>query len=503
MATRLLSLLLAAAVLRAAAIHGIVVENQTGRPLARTLVVAAPISGTPGGAKSARTNTYGAFSFDDLPAGAFLVSAARQGFAAVQYGQKQWKSAGLPVILEENQRMEIEIRLPRLGAIAGRIVDENDVGMPDHDVVVYRVAKPPLLAAKAASDDRGVYRVGGLEPGAYLVRTAAKTFEEGGYLPTFYHDVGAVEQARSLEVTLDQEADEISIRPIPGRLFQFSGAATCPQMRDAAITMTLVSDMGRQDEPAEAATGRFRFPPQAPGKYELNLHGPGGSIGCYGYQEIQIERDLTDVHISGTPMALVRMQLEDSRGGRVDPRQAQLTARRKELSGPGAAQKIDLANDAMRLPPGRWEFAIAPSPAFYPTQFLANGNPAEGRADGWNEDLLVTGAGFNTVKFVLSNSPGSVHGAVTLGSLVAAGAPVFLESGGIEPARRFREPYMARTDTRGQYQFTGLAPGEYRLLATFEYQAPTAAEFDGAGAVRIKIEETRDSHQDLSLFVAR
>ena len=42
---------------------------------------------------------------------------------------------------------------------------------------------------------------------------------------------------------------------------------------------------------------------------------------------------------------------------------------------------------------------------------------------------------------------------------------------------------MIRTDTRGQYQFSGLAPGEYRLLATFEYQAPTAAEFDLAHAV--------------------
>ena len=112
-----------------------------------------------------RTDLYGGFVFEDLPAGAFLVSAARKGFASVQYGQKQWKSAGLPVILEANQRMQLEIRLPRLGAIAGRVVDENDVGMPDHDVVVYRVAKPPLLVARATTDDRGIYRIGSLEPG--------------------------------------------------------------------------------------------------------------------------------------------------------------------------------------------------------------------------------------------------------------------------------------------------------------------------------------------------
>ena len=62
---------------------------------------------------------------------------------------------------------------------------------------------------------------------------------------------------------------------------------------------------------------------------------------------------------------------------------------------------------------------------------------------------------------------------------------------------------MVRTDTRGQFQFSGLAPGEYRLLATFEYQSPSQAEFDGARAVSIKIEESRDLQQDLTLFVAR
>jgi hypothetical protein len=487
----------------AAVVRGMVVENQTGHPLARTLVVASPVAGTSGGAKSTRTDLYGAFVFEDLPGGAFLVSAARKGFASVQYGQKQWKSAGLPVILEANQRMQLEIRLPRLGAIAGRVVDENDVGMPDHDVVVYRVAKPPLLVARATSDDRGVYRVGSLEPGAYLVRTTTRVYEEGGYLPTFYRDASSIDQAHSLEVMLDQQVDDIAIRPMPGRLFKLAGIATVPQMRDTVITMTLVSDMGKESIVAETPSGKFQFNPQAPGKYELNLHAVAGGFQYYGYQELEIDRDLTDVHISGTQSPLLRTLLEDSRGGRVDFRQMQMMARRKELSGPGERQKIDLTTDSVRLPPGRWEFALDPLPALYASRFQTNGNPVPGRADGWNEDLIVSGTGVNTVKFVLSNSPGSVQGAVTLGTQQALGAPVFLESSELEPGRRFKEPFMVRTDTRGQYRFSGLAPGEYRLLATFEYQSPTAAEFDLARAVTIKIEEARDLQKDLDLFVAR
>jgi Carboxypeptidase regulatory-like domain len=502
----LFTLAAAAAVLRpadAAIIRGTVVENQTGHPLARTLVVATPVAGTSGGAKSTRTDLYGGFVFEDLPAGAFLVSAARKGFATVHYGQKQWKSAGLPVILEENQRMQLEIRLPRLGAIAGRVVDENDVGMPDHDVVVYRMAKPPLLLSKATTDDRGIYRIGSLEPGTYLVRTTTRTYEEGGYLPTFYRDVSTIDQAHPLEVMLDQQVDDIAIRPTPGRLFKLAGIASVPQMRDSVITMTLVSDMGKESAVAETPSGKFQFNPQAPGKYELNLHAVNGGYQYYGYQEFEIDRDLTDIRISGTQAPALRTLLEDSRGGRVDFRQLQMFARRKELSGPGERQKIDLSTDSVRLPPGRWEFALDPSPTLYANGFQTNGNPVAGRADGWNEDMLVSGVGVNTVRFILSNSPGSVHGTVTLGTQQALGAPVFLESSGIEPGRRFKEPYTVRTDTRGQYQFSGLAPGEYRLLATFEYQSPSAAEFDLARAVTIKIEEARDLQKDVDLFVAR
>ncbi len=500
---RFFLVLMAAGAAHGAVIRGMVVENQTGHPLARTLVVADPVAGTSGGAKSTRTDLYGGFVFEDLPAGAFLISAARKGFAPSQYGQKHWKSAGLPVILEENQRMQIEIRLPRLGAIAGRIVDENDVGLPDHEVVVYRVAKPPLLVAHGTADDRGMYRVAGLEPGAYLVRTTARIYEEGGYLPTFYRDVAPMDQAHTVEVTLDQQVEDISIRPTPGHLFKLGGVATAPTMRDATITLTLVSDMGKEITQADSLTGKFQFNPQAPGKYELNLQAVSGANHYYGYQEFEMDRDLTDIRISGIGAPPLRTMLEDDRGGRVDFRQVQMVARRKELSGPGEQQKIDLSSDTVRLPPGRWEMGLQPSAASYAIRFLTNGNLIPGRADGWNEDLLVSGVGVNTVKFVLSTSPGSLHGTVTLGSQQVLGVPVFLEPSDIEPARRLREVYVARTDTRGQYQFAGLAPGSYRLLATFEYQSPGAAEFDRAGAVTVKVEQARDFQQDLDLFVAR
>ena len=65
----LLILALSAGGLRAAVILGDVVENQSGRPLARTLVVAQAVKGT--GAKDAAmfTTVYGTFKFPALPGG--------------------------------------------------------------------------------------------------------------------------------------------------------------------------------------------------------------------------------------------------------------------------------------------------------------------------------------------------------------------------------------------------------------------------------------------------
>ena len=89
--------------MQAAIIKGTVVENQSGKPLARTLVAVRPVPGSAGPSFTARTNTYGSFVFSDLPAGSYLLDAARRGFMPVQYGQKNWRASGTPIVLDAEQ----------------------------------------------------------------------------------------------------------------------------------------------------------------------------------------------------------------------------------------------------------------------------------------------------------------------------------------------------------------------------------------------------------------
>ncbi len=133
---------------------------------------------------------------------------------------------------------------------------------------------------------------------------------------------------------------------------------------------------------------------------------------------------------------------------------------------------------------------------------MAHNTPASGRADGWNEAVLANGETL-PVRFTLSARPGAVHGTVNLSSQSVAGAPVFLEPYDLDPAKRLAPVRMTRSGPQGQFQFTGLAPGQYRLLGTFEYQSPDVAEMDAAHSIVVKIEEAKDLQQDLELYVAR
>jgi hypothetical protein len=146
---------------------------------------------------------------------------------------------------------------------------------------------------------------------------------------------------------------------------------------------------------------------------------------------------------------------------------------------------------------GRWEVHLLPPPGFYVSGFSSLGSEGGSHPEAWNEIEI---GNFNVVKFTLTAGGGSVHGIVkNLGDAVA-GAPVHLESYDPVSLRRVMDLKTMRTDLRGAYRFDGLAPGIYRVLATFEYQSPDAAAMAQAGARQIQVEARSDLQLDLDLY---
>src|SRR5262245_13136521 len=311
-----LILALAAGTGQAAALRGAVVDNQSGRPLARALVVIQPVAGTASTVQSVRTNQYGAFEFQPLAAGAYLVSASRRSFAPVQYAQKRWKGSGVPVVLADSTESNISIRLPRYGAISGTVSDETDVGMPGIAVAIYRNTRPPTLVAKAETDDRGAYRAGGLEPGFYLVRTLAIQDQDASWIPTFWPEHARIDGARPAEVVLDRETTHVNLRPIPGPLFPVSGRI--PEAR-AGVTVTLTSDMGVETVGTDAS-GTFHFKPVVTGPYEIAAVASEDRRNPMraGWTAIQMDGGRRDYRVALYPLPELRIGVEDDRGRAID-----------------------------------------------------------------------------------------------------------------------------------------------------------------------------------------
>jgi hypothetical protein len=264
------------------------------------------------------------------------------------------------------------------------------------------------------------------------------------------------------------------------------------------VTMTLASELGR--ETVQSST--HRFGPLPPGQYELFLRAPlENNMGFQGdYRRITLAQD-TIVKVvlrqeNPTPFTFDGGPSLGANQGLI-----RVLARRNDLAGPGPAEVLNLANDRILLPAGPWQFAVQPNPAFYVSSFSGPRvpPPTELRPDGWND--YVVGEGSNTAKFTLSSNPGGLHGTVKSGGTPVVGAPVFLEPADLEPLRRVTDSLATRTDIQGNYYFTGLTPGSYRVLSTFEYLAVDSTIMSNAGAREFTIESGQSLQRDLDLYV--
>lgn len=495
---RLLLAALCCLPLEAAVVSGVVLDGSTGHPLARAVVTLQPVEGGGSRGRSARAGRAGQFAFANLNGGLYLLTASRTGFAPFHYGQRDWKSAGKPMAVEPDGKLFLDIRLHRYGAISGTVLDENEVGIPEQRVVAYRAKAPLEVVGAAKTDDRGMYRIHGLEPGTYYVRTAAIELEDGsGLLPTFHKEVSSAEQAFRLDLDLDQELGDVDIRPLPGKLVHVSGEVV--NFPPVPATLTLISDAGRVQT---HTSGGFRFDGVAPGQYELVAEaGDPRGLGRLGhYRQLYIDNDQDGLKVQLTSLPETVFRLQDEKGNPIAPAKARIMARRKDLDGPGPAKELKLANGSATPEPGRWEIAVIPPPGYY-TASVSGSRPAglkRGRGDGWNEVVLEY---HNEVSVKLSSHPGSIRGRVTAsGQEPVPGAPVYLEAFDQDLHERLAELRSARSDARGQYHFDGLAPGLYRILSSFEFDKPDSQTMEAAGARTLTLSEGADLSQDLELY---
>ncbi len=252
------ALLLLPTTLHAGVIQGEILEQASGRPLARTVVRLEPVPGQSGGSVrplQMRANGTGHFVFPSVPSGLYLLKVQREGFSPAAYGQRRPTGQGTPIQVTPDSDLFAELRMRRMGAISGRVLDENGVGLPGVTVLAYRARLPLRSIASGKSDDRGVYRIAGLDPGKYWIRTAAAQLDDGsGILPTFGPLSRETRDARVQTVNLDEEAQDANVQPEPGSLFRLTGKVLCDRPDTTPVNVTLSSETGKRSTRAMCGT---------------------------------------------------------------------------------------------------------------------------------------------------------------------------------------------------------------------------------------------------------
>jgi len=170
-------------------ITGFVTTAGSGGPVRRARVTLS--GGELRGGRSTLTNDEGRFTFAALPAGRFSMRASKAGYVDVPFGAKRPGRPGTPIQLADKQKLEnANIALPKGGVITGMVIDESGEPAPGTQIRVMRFAmqtgeRTLQSAGQAQADDRGFYRVWGLQPGEYLVSAVPRNQNIGDLRNTF------------------------------------------------------------------------------------------------------------------------------------------------------------------------------------------------------------------------------------------------------------------------------------------------------------------------------
>lgn len=459
---RLLIALLFACAAPAAVVQGVVLEEETGNPLARTVVELIPLPGTPANRVSIRAGDKGTFSILNVRPGWYVLRTSRRGFISAEAGQLRPGRPGMPFeIVDDRQSNFLQIRMRRLGAVTGAVVDENGVGIPEWPINIYTARKPVQRIAQIKTDDRGAYRIGELEAGSYLMRTSEGVLEDGTtLLPTYYKFGTAVETAEPVRVRLGETQPDLVVRPVKGRLIELSGSVNGPG--DVAVRLIMITDTGRRDV-AEI------YPPNTTAPFHVSNVPPGlvdfvaEGRGCGGYIRLIAERDAEGIRIGCGPLRqpYVSWTADNKPMGTV---RFPLQVRRVDLDGTGPVRTMKSRDT---LVPGHWEAMAVTSDEYYTQNIRVRyGGAITARGDGWFGIDLGT---YSDIWVSLSSHPASISGVVSTAGKPVAGAAVFLELYNPQSTEPRISLTPGRADSQGNYTFTGLAPGNYRVISSFDF----------------------------------
>jgi hypothetical protein len=488
------------------------VTTQNGAPIRRAEVRAVSDVGL---TRLATTDSEGRYVVRDLPAGNFTLHVSKSGFVPLYFGQRRPFERRTTIRLAEGQRADADVRLPRAGAITGRVVDS--AGEPVLGVRVQALRRRMVDGVRGlqavgtgdTTDDTGAYRVYGLPPGDYYVTATARSIENraGRPLlpsgvstrgtPIYYPGTANRDEAQRITVEVSGEA-RADLQLVDLRTSRVSGIVLTANGTPAAGAMVTLSardlDIGGTaadgvsapmqilDDAAE--DGTFELTGVPPGSFMLRVQSRPNVSAAFDPVNQRVinpnfrpvlETAVVPVTVDGDIGGLT---LVTSPGGSVDvsivadqgttaalPNGVRVTFR-----------SVDSRSESMTMNSGVTTAKVSVG-ITAPTRVTVEGLP-----DNWavkaimldNDDVTdrlidLKNRPQASVRVVLTDRVTDVVGAISAASFGDAssneGTVIVFANDPAKWSPPSRFVRIARTTEKGVFQLTGLPPEEYLAVA--------------------------------------
>ena len=455
-----------------------------------------------GSALAQTTDDQGKFSFPVVPAGSYSMVVQRDGYLKQIAGRIGSYKMPPIFLMQPGQAVEsFEFRLVPWGVVAGRV--KFDDAEPAVNVTIQLYREYHLrgrhgwsMAASTRTNDRGEYRVHGLEPGAYYVaalyqapglppnaaeqrRTDASghALAELSYAVTFYPEFQRLADAVAVRVSggHDQEGIDIFLTRvhtarIRGRVISgLSGVVV--QGPSLTLRWNDAENTGSVSAPVDVTFDKdrnFELKGITPGPYILIATGAEGGKALSARTPVSVgDADVEAMTIVIVPQQSWkgRIVLDGDESTKLPGLVVELQPRRVTASAARTAVDEDLNFSLAYLPQETYDLDVlnAPEDVYLEavrvgkTDRLASGLEAEPGADAQELEVVLSTRGGKVLGRAVSAADSTV---------VATGASILLIPD--PPIGRSHAYKSAYADQYGNFLIRGVAPGSYIAVAWFD-----------------------------------